>query len=458
MDSYITHSTISDPKKAVQQIKTTNFERPLGGIESSWSNFYDIAPINAVTTLKVEGPLTENLLRIVLDRLQARHPLAQVRIVKQKGNLFLTNKNVGKIPLQSYIVKDFAAYKKIIGYEYDTPFDYEKGPLLRACLVKLENEPNSQYIVLNYMHTIGDGESVMNLSYEIMDMCREIVLGNADFRLKALEAAPVAEKNFPARIKTWRMKWNFLKFLGRQLKDQYWYRHKMIFNSRKLKHSQLRTGSLEKALPKTDLKKALAGAKANGANMHGAACAALLCAEYEYYCKKYKTEKSIYLKCSSVVNLRTFLDAPISSEHYGSYVSMVASSHQIKQRVDFWQLARDIKTELVAGLKRDDHFCVSMYAKPLSKLVVKLDLAVISALSVSNVGRMKFGSDFGPFQLTEYIGNVSNLGGGSNLSVVLNTFAGTMYWSYTYAKPLISDEEVDGIASRAIEILLEQSE
>ena len=67
MDSYITHSTISDPKKAVQQIKTTNFERPLGGIESSWSNFYDIAPINAVTTLKVEGPLTENLLRIVLD-------------------------------------------------------------------------------------------------------------------------------------------------------------------------------------------------------------------------------------------------------------------------------------------------------------------------------------------------------------------------------------------------------
>ena len=57
------------------------------------------------------------------------------------------------------------------------------------------------------------------------------------------------------------MKWNFLKFLGRQLKDQYWYRHKMIFNSRKLKHSQLRTGSLEKALPKTELKKALAGAK-----------------------------------------------------------------------------------------------------------------------------------------------------------------------------------------------------
>lgn len=433
--------------------------RRLGNIESSWSMFYDIAPINAVTVLKVRGGLTAALLRQALDYLQYRHPVLRVRIVKLKqGDYTMQSDNVPPIPLLEQTVPDKEAYRLIVGEEYDTPFDYTIGPLFRVRLVHISAEPEACYIVTNYMHTIGDGESVMNLTCEMMQLCQQLVnRGNLlESPLNAeLPPADVAELRFPERVKTWAMTRRFATFLLRQFKEEYYYRHKRILTGKRLRLQGVRTGFLELMLPKAEVERALHTAKKHQTNMHGAACAAILLAEYEFYNKKNGTDKPIYLKCSSVVNLRSFLEPPIAAENFGSYVSMVASAHALSTTTDFWALARDIKNELTAGIARDDMFHISMRAHKLAKIIIALDQAVISALSVSNVGRMKFSNDFSPFWVEEYIGNVSNLGGGSDLSVVLNTFGDTMCWSYTYPKPLLSDADAEQIARRAIAILLD---
>ena len=67
-------------------------------------------------------------------------------------------------------------------------------------------------------------------------------------------------------------------------------------------------------------------------------------------------------------------------------------------------------------------FWFALYIEKITRMTANMEKEKMAALSVSNVGRMKFGQDFGPFQVVEYWGNVSNRGGGSDISLVVNSF------------------------------------
>ncbi|MGB1206376.1 MAG: condensation domain-containing protein [Chitinophagales bacterium] len=430
-------------------------ERQLGGIEACWAISCEYAPVNAVTMLKITGNMTTMLMRKALDQLQARHPITQTRLEKKGKKYFYRTDNVGKIPLTEDFVKTKADFDEIVADEYDIPFSYEHGPFIRIRLVHVAAEAGFIYIVTNYLHAIGDGESITNFTEEIMKICQKIAEGDKNYVIETLPEVPICEDRFPKRITSWRNRWKFLGFLWRQLKGEIWTKHIRIFPKIDRPPNELRTGLFEKKTDAIFVKKVAKKAKANNANLHGAICSASLVACYEYHANKTKNEKTIPLKCNSLVNLRPFLEPPLEHFHYGSYISIVNSIHKVGKETDFWALSRAVRDDLVKSVKRDEHFWFALYIEQITRMTANMEKEKMAALSVSNVGRMKFGQDFGPFQVVEYWGNVSNRGGGSDISLVVNSFNNQMFWSYTFTKPMVSHEEMNAIAERTIEILRE---
>ena len=434
-------------------------ERKLGNVESSWCVANEVAPVNGVNIIKVKGPLEEALLRYVLDQLQNRHPLTRVKIVKKRGNYYYKSEGVGKIPLAIHHIKTAAEHRNIIEGEFRLPFD-ENGPLMRVCLTHIEDEPEHRYLIMNYLHAIGDGESVLNFVKEMLLACNQVFNG-IDFELEPLPIMPNAEKMFPARIKTWKSKLNGIKFLLNQLKLEFITSHERITDKRfkHLKRSTLETGFLQLEIEKTVADKIVKVSSRQGVSLHGSVCASVLMAMYEYYHTEIDyTKKKVRFRCLSFYNLRPFLRPRLASTHYGSYVSTVGGLQTVGEGIDFWELARSVKEDLKNETENDGTFYMTEYARLMLKTFLLMGKYEIASLAVSNVGRIKYNEDFGSFKIEEYVGYVSNTGICSNLALVLSRFNGKLRWNYMYAKPLLSDKAAHGIAVRANEILLEKIE
>ena len=434
-------------------------ERKLGNVESSWCVANEVAPVNGVNIIKVKGPLDEPLLRYVLDQLQKRHPLTRVRIVKKRRNYYYESEGVGKIPLAIHHIKTAAEHRNIIEGEFRLPFN-ENGPLMRVCLTHIEDEPEYRYLIMNYLHAIGDGESVLNFVKEMLLTCNQVFNG-IDFELEPLPIMPNAEKMFPKRLKTWKARIEGIKFLLNQFKVEFLTGHKRISNKKynHIKRSELETGFMQLEIEKALADKVVKVASRQGVSLHSAVCASILMAMYEYYHTEIDyTKNKVRLRCLSFYNLRPFLRPRLRSTHYGSYVSTVGGIQTVGEGVDFWDLARSVKEDLKKETKSDGMFYMTQYARLMLKTFLMLGKYEIAALAVSNVGRIKYNEDFGSFKIEEYVGYVSNTGICSNLALVLSRFNGNLRWNYMYAKPLLSDKAVDGIAERANEILLEKIE
>lgn len=430
--------------------------RALGGLETFWAISCEVSPANAVTVFAVRGGLQEPLVRIALDRLQNRHPILRTRLEKIGKKYFLRSDNVPSISLSSDYVATQKDYDAICSDEYDTPFDYARGPFFRVRLVHIAEKPELVYVVTNYLHTIGDGESITNICREMMLICQKIAVGEADFSLPSLPEAPYCEQIFPKRIYSAKGKWRFLGFCARMLREELILRHKRIFPQRNVPASELRTGVLEKIVPDTLAKAMNKLAKSHDANLHGALIAAALLAARQYYAQTTGNKQPIWLKANSLVNLRPYLEPPIAAENYGCYISLVHGLHRVGETTDFWTLAREARNAVVQGVGREDMFSLAMFIAPIARLTVSPLPQKSVALSISNVGQMRWDGDFAPFFVEEYWGNVSNTGGGADISLVVNSFGGKMFWSYTFTQPMVNYEMMDKVASRALEIWEEQ--
>lgn len=429
--------------------------RPLGIIESVWAISSEKNPVNAVTMMKVNGPLTQMLMQQVMQQLQQRHPILQTRLLKKGRKWYLRSGNVPAIPVVYHKVASYEAVDTLIRLEYDTPFNYETGPFFRLVMAQVEGEPNTTTLITNYLHVIGDGDAILNIMYEMMLLAQQLAGGTNDFTPTSLPVAPVCEYRFPKKYSTWRYKLKSWWFMLGQSQTEFRGHHR-IFPERNVPLQQLATGTYEKITSAKIMKVVSKRAKQHSTNVHGAIAAAALLAQYDYYAKRVKDVAAIRLKCNTVVNMRPFLDPPLESHHYGSYVSMISSVHKVSDETDFWDLAYEIKKRVSEGIKKEEHFLLALFIKPITRLFSYFDpKEKAAALSLSNVGRIPIPTDFTPFTVTDVWGNVSNIGGGSDISLVVDSFAGTLYWSYTYTKPMAKHEDIVWLADRAVDLMEE---
>ncbi|MDB6096842.1 MAG: amino acid adenylation domain protein, partial [Francisellaceae bacterium] len=152
------------------------------------------AAYNIPLVLKLSGHLEVNLLEHALNSLISRHEILRTHFKGESGETYQTitselNINLDVFDL-SEVLNPNASAKDIIAKHTLEPFNLEKGPLIRASLLKLSSE--DFIFILTIHHIISDGWSMKI----IVDELSELYNAQLENRVAKLQDLPIQYADF----------------------------------------------------------------------------------------------------------------------------------------------------------------------------------------------------------------------------------------------------------------------
>jgi len=298
-------------------------ERKLSPSEKSCWIIDQECRFNFLMHAQVTGPIDEDVLRLGLDAIQARHPLLRVRIERDGWNrLSFKTSRVPKLPLR--IVEGSAdVWIEEAEKELHEEFPVQEGPLARCTLVRHGQEDNT--VLLSFHHSIGDGISG---SFLMRDLFQSAALACSEKKCELPSLKPKMEMNayFPEWALGLSGRWRNMKFAGRMFGALLRYGKPAIpkFDD-KAPPKERRARIIVHRLDPDFIDRLHRRANEEGTTLHGAMLAAQILAIAH---DREDTKERPYL-IGSPVNLRKRLNPPVG-EDVGFFVTFGASINQAK--------------------------------------------------------------------------------------------------------------------------------
>jgi amino acid adenylation domain-containing protein/FkbM family methyltransferase len=171
---------------------------------------------NIPASVRIQGALDLAVLGRVLQEIVSRHESLRTRIEVMKGEARQVIQDQITVPLAVIDVSPQqeeelgAAARRLAREEIQRPFDLQRGPLLRGCLLKLSEQDH--VLVVTMHHVISDGWSLGILIREVSALYKAFSAG---------EASPLAELPIQyADYSVWQRQWVSGDMLEQQL--NYW--------------------------------------------------------------------------------------------------------------------------------------------------------------------------------------------------------------------------------------------
>ncbi len=175
----------------IESIHYKKFERMLNSFERRFFR----APNQIISLVaRVKGLISEEDLRISLDKVRQQHPLLGVRIYLDENNdAWYTTENVPENQLRIVERTSESDWNRELSKEYGIRFELGTGPLVRFVL--LQSEEISEIIIVCH-HVICDGTSLTILARDIL-----MYLGDANRDVQEMQEPPLAtSENFQSEI------------------------------------------------------------------------------------------------------------------------------------------------------------------------------------------------------------------------------------------------------------------
>ncbi|MES0344016.1 MAG: condensation domain-containing protein [Anaerolineales bacterium] len=143
---------------------------------------------------RINGNVSEDMLKNAVDKVQQRHALLRVRIKDDNEHAqWFTSDGVQEIPIEIVPRKSENDWIKIHAEASKVPFDFENRPAIRFILV--QSLDASELIILCH-HIICDGMSLAYLARDLM-----VHLGDPGREVEVLPAPPVIDlDNLPSDV------------------------------------------------------------------------------------------------------------------------------------------------------------------------------------------------------------------------------------------------------------------
>ena len=401
---------------------------------------------NVITTSRIKGPLTEEIIRQALELVQQRHPCLNYQIVGSLDQLKLETSRVTKIPLR--VVRGFRSdqWQNVVSEETNKKIDSSQA-LLRAVLFYPENETDISYLITTVHHGIADAMANIRLHQDILTYCQSVTSGNSS-EVSSLPILPPIEELMPKSVKGFRGYLNRLLYILRfGLKGTLHRPRTLDFEEcipLKLRSSRF----VQKQLDEKFIKALDDACKRENVSQHSAICAAMMFS----VARKIESDKnaSVPMSCGTSVSLRKSLEPTVSMEYIGHFSSAVTSYHTLGPRVSFWDLARELKQQLQNGLLNEDPFNqLSMTTKEIAKK--------ISVDSAKSFWTVVFGSlkanipeSYGNFELEEINMTAASRSYGATFAGGAIAFKQKLFLSFFYAEPSISRETMESLADGVV--------
>lgn len=183
---------------------------------------YFRVPNNVAVTAAVNGNISEDDLIEALKKVAEMHPVIGVRVVVDSNHdAWFTDE--GAAPLQLKIISRNSSRQwiDVIENEHNIPFDFERGPLIRFILLKLEEISD---LIVICQHSICDGISLTNIIQDIM-----FLLSNPETHVKRIDPVLPVSKNFPAVSPQVKLKLLKNKVIMNRI-NRIWNKQRVIFD------------------------------------------------------------------------------------------------------------------------------------------------------------------------------------------------------------------------------------
>lgn len=427
--------------------------RKLGGPERAWGLSSSLGSVNTLRVAHLRGPLTRPLLETTFAWLQKKHPLLQVRVEEVHGELAFSSEGVGAIPVTWESVANDEAFNALCERLLNEPIDWTKGPLARVVGVENAARPGRTSVLLAFHHAVNDSTSSTQLVTQMLGLLARLARGETIEEPETLPLLAPSDRLLPDDFRGLEGVSRVAGFLYRQVTREFLMRPLLLRLKRDVQVEGPRTTHmLCRTLTETSTRDIEEAARAQGTTVQGALCAAMLLAGYRM---AHVHLPAVNYRLFSFVNMRSMLEPPVHKESVGCYVSMIGGVHRVGPDREFWDLARECKRELDDAILRGDALSNVAIADKFIDFVSKRGRHTLAAMTVSNIGRLPFEREYGPFTLENLQAASAMNGVGACCAAIVSTLHGRLSWTFTYVKPFFENVHAERYFDLALEMLCE---
>ena len=431
--------------------------QPLNPLEHAFFLLDRGARFNGVQIMTVRGPLSEQLVRPVLLRLQLRYPLLRVRIAGDDRAPLLTEQGAGPLPLRVLPRTGDLQWLQIAEDEMNRPFGYADDHLTRLTLLLGRDRTD---VILAHHHVTGDALSIGYVMRDLLKDMAALTQGQPLPPVESLPLPPPLSTVLPREARGIHRYVAMNAFLGSHILMRPLRRARQLPIEQPAVPEARRMRMCHRALTGHDLATLRERARREGTSVHGALCAALLLATtQEVFAADLRAGRKMTLGCFSTINLRDKL-VPTVGETMGNFISQVTTFHRVVPAPPLWELARAVKRELGQALRWGEHYVtlpmmgmlIPWGRNPASRFIRRFDGASPAALGLTNLAQLPIPRDYGPFSIEDYRLAVGTSVVGRLLGAV-TSWGDRLNFNLIFVEPLIARARVERIIDGALDRL-----
>jgi len=398
--------------------------RTLGAFEKTFWLLDQIDSKDFALAGEIDGRRSVEAWRQALDKVQARHPNLSVKIViDQFARPILKHVDDLPIPLRVLNVEEDYRWEQEVEKELALRFNTAEGPLLRAVLIQ---KPQTTILILAGHHAVADG---MSISY----LLRDILMAITGKDLQVMDPQPSNDETLG---------------LPEDMAIEGFEQASSLPNEFKSVSPKVFSKRFDEEISRRILERA----KREKTTVHGAICAAVL-----ILARRMRPDWG---------NRKIELISPICSrrplkldDNYGLNITTHAVYFEDEHNMSFWEIARLAKSGL-AGTNTEKHVRnyinffrdIAFGSSDIQKMIVVLKNAFNHELMVTNLGRVKFDTDFGSLKLKAIYGPMVRSGKGFEQTIGAISSNGSLCLTNT------SDNPIPGLLNAMKELLADACE
>lgn len=421
-------------------------KRELGRFELAETLSDEYSAFNVAGILFLEDGPAADVLRKALDKLQRRHPLLQVKIIREGKKYHFDSGSVPSIPLDVKKCRQNGRWEPVVEAALNTRLDSSSGPLIKATYLLDPLPGGKSELILICHHSIADTASLLNLYKELLSLCAKLENGEALNDIPPLPLLPPEEFFFPSAYRGIRRKIQTVSHMFRQMGDEMGYRLGMRGKPKPEIPLQGHCRILPMEVPESKTETIVQASRKRKISLNSLFSAVMLQAAS----KKFYQGLDLPLRYFTFANLRPYLKPPVPDENMGSYHSMLRATLTLKKNQDLWDLAERINCQTRRILKRGDKFISPLLSPQMMRLFIRLKSMRMGTTALSYHGSIRFPSSFGKTRVTSVRGYISNLSLGPLFTASARIFKKKLLWDFLY---MDSDMDFPSAQEIASEIL-----
>jgi hypothetical protein len=403
-------------------------------------------PVSIAAAVRFDGQISPDLMKNALTKARQRHPLTAARVVKQKGAFWFESTEEETLPLE--IIEETEGnedrWRALMAQGVARLIDPEKDPLVRFVWVR---RSDSSELVLICHHAISDGLSLAYFMKDALGFLRDPAAEPV-----RLPVAPPMEELVPPEVES--------QLSGNIIGDvKQWVTRSTSGGKRSNPGSKpawkFRLVATDLSVEETD--RLAVRSRENGTSVQGAIGAAFLLA----FAERFGGEGSYVRGMQSPMNVRHLLAEPVG-EAFGLFANQLYTEVDCSPERDFWEIARDVRSNLLAQTKPLQVFGPLVRFNQVLKLGIGVDFLYRLGkgrtfgsgehdVTVSNLGRLEF-PEGGPIQLSAFYATFSAMRDGR--FVCVSSLNGRLMMSFMHDESTFPCEVADGIFADARDRLL----